>query len=269
MVLISQMLLLPSAHASQTCSRFGNNLTQTSAATRSGIFVNVSTPVSCSGNATRWNICYYNSSTDASTTTLFSVYRPSAGTYYLVNGSLTNYTIARNSSNTYTCTQFAISQQYTVLAGDIIVVCVQNASSGRLGIAGNVTGTSVLQNPSASCTSLATSLRTTSGYNLVGGITLHANIGKNLYHCAFVYQFWVPIHLPDINECAANNGGCAQVCTDLTLGNNCSCLSGFMLDGNGASCSGKRWVGLCATYTAYTSRTRAKQTSGTFHQINN
>ena len=176
--------MFTSAHASQSCNRFGNNLTQASAASatfRSGIFANVSTPLSCRGNATKWNICYYNSTTDTNTTSVFSVYRLSSGTqYYLVNGSLTNYTIAKNSSSTYACTQFPISQQYAVQPGDIIVVCVQNASSGRLGIAGNVTGASVLLNSAASCSTLAASLRTSSGFSQIFSGTLHVNLGMKL-----------------------------------------------------------------------------------------
>ena len=168
-----------SVNASQTCNRFGNDLTQASPTSRSGVFANVSTPLTCTGNATGWNICYYNSTTDANTTTYFSVYRLYSGAqYYLVNGSLSNYTIARNSSRNYTCTQLPISRQYTVQPNDIIVVCVRNAGSGRLGIAGNVTGTSVLQNSAASCSSLSTSLQLGSSYIRINSITLHVNLGK-------------------------------------------------------------------------------------------
>eukprot|EP00731_Ephydatia_muelleri_P018647 Em0011g687a len=208
---------IAAVYASQTCSRFGNDLTQASPTSRSGVFANISTPLTCTGNATGWNICYYNSTTDANTTTYFSVYRLYSGTqYYLVNGSLSNYTIARNSSRNYTCTLLPISRQYTVQPNDIIVVCVRNASSGRLGIAGNVTGTSVLQNSAASCSSLSTSLQLGSSFIRISA-TLHVNLA--------------------VNECAVGNGGCAHLCTDLTLGNNCSCNAGFRLDANGTSCS--------------------------------
>ena len=176
-------ILSLAVHASQTCSRFGNDLTQASpasAAYRSGVFANISTPLTCTGNATGWNICYYNSTTDASTNTYFSVYRLYSGTqYYLVNGSLSNYTIARNSSRNYTCTRLSISRQYTVQPNDIIVVCVQNASSGRLGIAGNSTGSSVFQNSAASCASLTSSLRLASGFSQINSASLHVNLGMN------------------------------------------------------------------------------------------
>eukprot|EP00731_Ephydatia_muelleri_P018711 Em0011g751a len=200
------------------CSRFGNDLSQASPTSRSGVFANVSTPLTCTGNATGWNICYYNSTTDANTNTYFSVYRLYSGTqYYLVNGSLSNYTIARNSSRNYTCTQLPISRQYTVQPNDIIVVCVRNASSGRLGIAGNVTGTfstpKQMLLPVHHCLQ---SLQLGSSFIRISA-TLHVNLA--------------------VNECAVGNGGCAHLCTDLTLGSNCSCYAGYRLDANGTSCS--------------------------------
>ena len=42
----------------------------------------------------------------------------------------------------------------------------------------------------------------------------------------------------DVNECAVSNGGCEQICTDITLGNTCSCYSGYSLDANLNSCTG-------------------------------
>ena len=43
----------------------------------------------------------------------------------------------------------------------------------------------------------------------------------------------------DIDDCAVNNGGCAQACQN-TLGSfSCACMNGFQLSGNGRNCSGK------------------------------
>ena len=179
----------------QTCTRFGNDLVQAAPAQRStttGIFVNISSSVSCPGNATRWNICYYNSTTDPSSTTYFGVYRLTSGTMYnLVNGSSTKFTIPQNNS-AYACSQFPIpqSQQYTVLPGDILVVCVQTrvrfGGSGRLGIVASLTGASVLQG-STQCTSLPSSPINIGGgiYSSSSGTTLHVSLGK-AYRCMYL-----------------------------------------------------------------------------------
>lgn len=43
-----------------------------------------------------------------------------------------------------------------------------------------------------------------------------------------------------MNECAVSNGGCAQICSDLPVGKNCSCYSGYTFDGSvtNGSCYG-------------------------------
>ena len=38
------------------------------------------------------------------------------------------------------------------------------------------------------------------------------------------------------NECATNNGGCSQVCTDTSSAFECTCELGYLLNGDGASC---------------------------------
>ena len=45
---------------------------------------------------------------------------------------------------------------------------------------------------------------------------------------------------PDINECASSNGGCAQVCTNSVGSFQCSCNSGYTLNVDGRTCSGKQ-----------------------------
>ena len=46
----------------------------------------------------------------------------------------------------------------------------------------------------------------------------------------------------DIDECTANTDGCEQVCTNNDGSFECSCNSGFTLDSNERTCSGKKKV---------------------------
>ena len=48
-----------------------------------------------------------------------------------------------------------------------------------------------------------------------------------------------PTGVGPVNECASNNGGCAQICMDTTDSFTCLCNSGFRLDSDGRSCNGK------------------------------
>ena len=47
------------------------------------------------------------------------------------------------------------------------------------------------------------------------------------------------IHHSDINECNSTNGGCEQLCVNDIASFHCECNTGYMLDDNGYSCSGK------------------------------
>ncbi len=47
-----------------------------------------------------------------------------------------------------------------------------------------------------------------------------------------------PIPL-DVNECQSNNGGCAQLCANQPGSHRCECSTGYVLDSDGRSCSGK------------------------------
>ena len=47
---------------------------------------------------------------------------------------------------------------------------------------------------------------------------------------------------PDVNECATNNGGCDYNCTNTYGSFFCSCLEGYILDGDGVTCTGKNLV---------------------------
>ena len=47
------------------------------------------------------------------------------------------------------------------------------------------------------------------------------------------------LYFSEISECGVGNGGCAQVCSDLSVGYECSCNDGYTLDGDGVSCNGE------------------------------
>ena len=44
--------------------------------------------------------------------------------------------------------------------------------------------------------------------------------------------------MTDINECDESNGGCSHNCNNTEGSFECSCRDGYMLDSNGAICSG-------------------------------
>ena len=46
----------------------------------------------------------------------------------------------------------------------------------------------------------------------------------------------------DVDECATNNGGCAQTCTNTVGSFVCSCQSGYTLASNGLTCDGELLV---------------------------
>ena len=157
---------------------------QTSAAgtgLRSGTFFNVSTAISCPGYATQWNICYYMSTSAMGTsTTVFAVYRLMSGTTYkLITESQATLSIPRTSL-TYDCSHIAVTAQYVVQPGDILVACVQSGSGNgpRLGVAGTAT-TSILLG-GTSCVTPAATIDISTGYMLQPSLTAHVNLGEVL-----------------------------------------------------------------------------------------
>ena len=55
----------------------------------------------------------------------------------------------------------------------------------------------------------------------------------------FVAQYHDVISNPlDYNECMDNNGGCEHICSNIVGSFICSCLDGYRLDDDMASCNG-------------------------------
>ena len=45
--------------------------------------------------------------------------------------------------------------------------------------------------------------------------------------------------VPDVNECADNNGGCSQICINTNGNHQCSCEDGYLLNSDGRTCNGE------------------------------
>ena len=178
----SMFTAFPTVQGNQSCSRFGNDLIQTAAPTLtsvlSGTFVNVPTAISCPGNATQWNICYYKSSSAPGvSTTVFAVYRLTSGTTYkLITESQATLSIPKTAL-TYDCSQISVTAQYVVQPGDILVACVQSGGA-RLGVAGTAT-TSILLG-GTTCVTPAATIDTSTGYTLQPSLTAHVSLGEVL-----------------------------------------------------------------------------------------
>lgn len=93
--------------------------------------------------------------------------------------------------------------------------------------------------------------------NTNGGFRCSCRTGYSLlsngYSCAgtasiVAFKKWnnfILYYSIDINECAANNGGCAHNCQNTVGSFRCSCRTGYTLSSNGRSCNGKKEL----TYT--------------------
>ena len=56
--------------------------------------------------------------------------------------------------------------------------------------------------------------------------------------CRYIHNTIVWIDA-DINECATNNGQCSQICTNSIGSFTCSCESGYLLNADNLTCTGK------------------------------
>ena len=171
------------AHAVQgsTACSFGNDLTQLTSSTQTGLIMNTANPAQCPGNATTWNLCYYRST--STSTVYLGVYRPAtrySSSYSLVFRSY--YTIPQALSS-YSCSDFSIpqSQQFTIQVYDVIAACVQPSASGH-SIVASTSGSSIIISTANMCGQLSSALPnniiTTSGFSSKS-IALHVSLGMS------------------------------------------------------------------------------------------
>jgi hypothetical protein len=65
-------------------------------------------------------------------------------------------------------------------------------------------------------------------------------------HClqldgAKLHSLLNPVHIvTDIDECAAENGGCSDICTNFEGYHECSCGAGFELEADNRTCHGEK-----------------------------
>ena len=57
-------------------------------------------------------------------------------------------------------------------------------------------------------------------------------------------MLYMCVYVSDINECVENRDNCEQLCNNRAGDFTCSCRSGYQLDSDGHSCTGKYCVGL-------------------------
>ena len=72
---------------------------------------------------------------------------------------------------------------------------------------------------------------------------------------SFIFSFYYSCYLfnSDVDECEEDTDGCSQTCTNTNGSFICGCNSGFLLDVNGATCSGMQKQFLAFIYTYNTS----------------
>ena len=74
-----------------------------------------------------------------------------------------------------------------------------------------------------------------------------------LYKMSFMCEFCPKVHIIkgllfeqffsiDVDKCGVINGGCEHLCTNTIESYRCTCRSGFVLNKNGKTCSGKSYL---------------------------
>ena len=74
---------------------------------------------------------------------------------------------------------------------------------------------------------------------------LHVKVLISLRLMNYEFYFYYDFLSTDTDECASNNGGCAQVCANTEGSYNCACDPGYQLVMDGTLCEGISFIPVC------------------------
>ena len=174
---------------STSCGTFGNYLNATNPPamassnyySQDSTYFGIGAPLTCAGNATRWNVCYYPTANSTSASATLAVYRctsVSCNRYSQVPGSTITVTSPSYTSTctppSYVCTNISLTSPFTVNTGDVLVGCIPQNKG--LHIAANIPGSSVYyRNGNFDCSSR---IALNSNYQVQSGLSLLISLGK-------------------------------------------------------------------------------------------
>lgn len=69
-------------------------------------------------------------------------------------------------------------------------------------------------------------------------LILYTHTTNYTQHYWFKFKLRSLFSSPDIDECAEDNGGCSQICTNFVGSYTCDCRDGWFLSGDGKTCFG-------------------------------
>lgn len=90
------------------------------------------------------------------------------------------------------------------------------------------------------CSQVCTNTIGSYSCSCIAGYALNANNRTCIGNLIVKYEYKSFLLFSDINECAKNNGNCVQTCTNTFGSFSCSCLTGYVLNGDKITCTGNQ-----------------------------